>query len=170
MKGVPVSIVVAMARNRVIGREGGLPWRLSDDLRWFKRVTLGKPVVMGRATWDSIGRPLPGRDNVVLSRREGFAPEGAVVAPSLDDALALAQAAAAEAGSSEVCVIGGGAVYEQALARTDRLYLTVVEAEMAGDTVFPTLDPAEWAVRVEGRITPDERNDHPARIEVWERR
>ena len=167
---LPVILVAAMAENRVIGRDGGLPWRLSDDLKHFKRVTEGRPVVMGRATWDSIGRPLPGRINVVLSRDEGFAPLGAVPARSLGEALSLAEDFAREEGADAVCVIGGGKVYEQALGGAQALWLTVVEAEVQGDTVFPALDPKAWDVTVEGRIEPDARNDHPARIERWVRR
>ena len=167
---LPVHLVVAMAENRVIGRDGDLPWRLSGDLKHFKRVTMGKPVVMGRATWDSIGRPLPGRTNIVLSRNEGFAPLGAVPARTMGEALSLAEDFAREEDADAVCVIGGGKVYEQALPWADVIWLTVVEAEVQGDTVFPALDPEDWTVSVEGRIEPDARNDHPARIERWVRR
>ena len=167
---LPVTLVVAMAENRVIGREGGLPWRLSDDLKHFKRVTEGKPVVMGRTTYESIGRPLPGRTNIVLSRNEGYAPMGVVPARDLGEALSLADDFAREEGAEEVCVIGGGTIYEQALPWARTIWLTVVEAEVAGDTSFPALDPDAWDVEVTGRIAPDDRNDHPARIERWTRR
>ena len=166
---LPVTLVVAMAENRVIGRDGELPWRLSGDLKHFKAVTLGKPVVMGRRTYASIGRPLPGRTNIVLSRDEGFAPTGVVPARTLGEALSLADDFAREEGADEVCVIGGGRVYEQALPWARTIWLTVVEADVEGDTVFPALDPAEWDVTVTGRIEPDARNDHPARIERWVR-
>ena len=167
---LPVTLVVAMAQNRVIGREGGLPWRLSDDLKHFKRVTDGKPVVMGRTTYESIGRPLPNRTNIVLSRNEAYAPMGVVPARTMGEALSLAEDFARETGADEVCVIGGGTIYEQALPWARTIWLTVVEAEVAGDTVFPPLDADEWDVTVEDRIAPDERNDHPARIERWTRR
>lgn len=167
---LPVTLVVAMAQNRVIGRDGDLPWRLSDDLKHFKRITDGKPVIMGRRTYESIGRPLPGRTNIVLSRDESYAPVGIVPARTMGEALSLAEDFAREAGAAEVCVIGGGKIYEQALPWARTILLTVVEAEVAGDTVFPALDPGEWDVTVEGRIEPDARNDHPARIERWTRR
>ena len=167
---LPVTLVVAMAQNRVIGREGGLPWRLSDDLKHFKRVTDGKPVIMGRTTYESIGRPLPNRTNIVLSRNEAYAPMGVVPARTMGEALSLAEDFARETGADEVCVIGGGTIYEQALPWARTIWLTVVEAEVAGDTVFPPLDADEWDVTVEDRIAPDERNDHPARIERWTRR
>ena len=167
---LPVTLVVAMAENRVIGRGGGLPWRLSGDLAHFKRVTLGRPVVMGRATWESIGRPLPGRVNIVLSRNEGFAPLGAVPARTMGEALSLAEDFAREEDADAVCVIGGGEVYEQALPWADAIWMTVVEAAVQGDTAFPALDASEWAVSLAGRIEPDARNDHPARIERWVRK
>lgn len=167
---LPIVLVVAMAQTRVIGRDGDLPWRLSDDLKHFKQVTTGRPVVMGRATWESIGRPLPGRTNIVLSRNERFAPLGAVPARTMGEALSLAEDFAREEDADAVCVIGGGTIYAQALPWAQQIWLTVVEAEVQGDTVFPALDPGEWDVTEAGRIEPDERNDHPARIEHWVRK
>jgi dihydrofolate reductase len=137
-----VSIVVAAAANGVIGRENRLPWHLPEDLAHFKRLTLGHPVVMGRKTFDSIlrslGKPLPGRQNVVVSRQAGLALPGAVVVPSLEAGLA------ATADAAEVFVIGGAEVYRLALATADRVYLTEIEAVFEGDATFPTLDPAAW--------------------------
>ena len=133
-----ISLVVAMARNRVIGASGRLPWHLPDDLKRFKKLTLGGSIVMGRRTHDSIGRPLPGRRNIVVTRRAGASFAGCEVAHSLDEALALAGDA------PEVFVIGGAELYRLALPRADRLYLTLVDAEYPGDTVFPELDPADW--------------------------
>ncbi|WP_221400898.1 dihydrofolate reductase [Parvularcula dongshanensis] len=159
-----------MAENRVIGRDGGLPWRMSGDLKWFKEVTLGKPVIMGRTTYESIGRPLPGRENIVLSRQTDFAPGGVQVASTIEDGLALANEWGAETGADEVCVIGGGAVYAEALPRADRIYLTVIEAEVEGDTRFPPLDEADWTVTPLRRVASDGRNDHDARIERWDRK
>jgi dihydrofolate reductase len=128
-----VSIVVAVAANGVIGRDGGLPWRLPADLRFFKRVTMGHHLIMGRKTWDSIGRPLPGRTMVVLTRDPSAAFPGAAVAHALPEALALAQAA----GDSEACVIGGAEVFALALPLADRLHLTRVHAHVEGDVGFP---------------------------------
>jgi dihydrofolate reductase len=132
-----IAIVVAVAKNNVIGRQNALPWRLPDDLRRFKALTLGKPVVMGRKTFDSIGKPLPGRQNIVLSRQPQFAIDGCTVCASLDDALAVATSA------EEICVIGGEAIFRAALPRTERLYLTQVHANVEGDVFFPELS-GEW--------------------------
>ena len=136
-----VSLIVAMAENRVIGNAGELPWRLAADLAYFKRITMGKPVVMGRKTWEAIGRPLPGRKNIVVTRNQAFAAEGAVVVHSLDAALDLVGSAP---GAEEVMVIGGEEIYRLALPRADRIYLTEVDLAPAGDARFPDLGPAVW--------------------------
>lgn len=133
-----ISLVAALARNRVIGRDGALPWHLPEDLRHFKALTLGHPVVMGRRTWESIGRPLPGRRNVVITRQDGYAATGAEVFRDLDSALQ------ALAGAAEVFVIGGGEVYAAALPLADRLHLTELHAEVPGDALFPRFDPDDW--------------------------
>ena len=134
-----------MARNRVIGRDGDLPWRLPEDLKRFKAVTLGKPVVMGRRTWESLPRkPLPGRPNFVVTRQKGFNAEGAVCCRDLDSALSAAGATAAAIGADEVCLIGGGTLYAEALSRADRIDLTEIDLEPDGDTLFPDLPAAEW--------------------------
>ncbi len=151
---VIVSLVVAMAENRVIGRDGGLPWRLPDDLKHFKRLTVDHTVIMGRKTFDEVGRPLANRRNVVISRNPAFRPEGVTVVPSLDEAIALA------AGEQQVFVIGGGEIYRQALARADRLYLTIVHAAVEGDTTFPSLDQSAWALESEEFHPVDERHPH----------
>lgn len=142
--GVPVALILARADNGVIGRAGGLPWHLSGDLRFFKAQTIGKPVVMGRKTYQSIGKPLPGRPNLVITRDAGFRPDGVEVCADVTAALARAQELARESGASEVMVIGGGQIYAHTLALADRIYLTEVHARPQGDTVFPALDPAEW--------------------------
>ena len=134
-----MSFVVAVSRNGVIGREGALPWHISSDLRRFKEITMGKPVIMGRKTWDSLPRkPLPGRRNIVITRQPGFAAEGAETATTPEDALRLAGDA------PEVAVIGGGEIYRLFWPAADRLYLTEVDLEIEGDTHFPAVDPAEW--------------------------
>ena len=165
---IPVALVVAVAENGVIGRDGGLPWRMSSDLRWFKQITMGKPVVMGRTTYESIGRPLPGRPNVVMTRQPGFAPDGVTIAASWPDALSAARRLAGEAGAGEVCVIGGAQVYAAALPDADVIYLTRIEAAVAGDTALP-LEPDGWRAEVLARIEPGPKDDHPARIERWAR-
>lgn len=157
-----LSIVVALDRNGVIGRDGALPWRLPADLQRFKAITMGKPIVMGRRTHASIGRPLPGRRNVVLSRQPGFEAPGCVVYASLDDALAALDA-------PEVMIVGGAALYAEALPRASRLYLTEVNAEVSGDTRFPPFDRGDWReVSAESRAA-DARNAHDCTFRVLER-
>ncbi|HET6583876.1 MAG TPA: dihydrofolate reductase [Nannocystaceae bacterium] len=134
-----VALIAAVADNGVIGRNGGLPWRIPADLKWFRERTMGHHIVMGRNTWESIGRPLPGRTNVVVSRRLA-ATSGATVVEGLAAALALATAA----GDDEAFVIGGAELYRSALPTADRIYLTRVHAQVDGDTWFPALDPAAW--------------------------
>ena len=149
-----ISIIVAAAENGVIGSDNRLPWHLSDDLKRFKALSLGKPVVMGRRTFESIGRPLPGRTNIVVSRQAGLAIEGAVVVNSLDAALAAAGAA------PEVVVIGGADIFRQALPRTDTIHLTRVHARVAGDVLFPQIDPAVWRETAVEHHAADERHQY----------
>lgn len=166
-----VSLVVARGSNGVIGREGALPWRLASDLALFKATTLGKPVVMGRRTWDGLPRkPLPGRAAFVLSRDGAFEPQGAVVDADFADLLDMAREQAADEGGDEVCVIGGAAVYALALPRARRLHLTEVDAAPEGDTLFPPLDEARWTeVRREPHPA-SEGDDHAFTYRVLERR
>ncbi len=141
---VSVAIIAAVAENGVIGHDNDMPWRLPSDLKHFKAVTLGKPVVMGRRTFQSIGRPLPGRPNIVVSRNGDFSAEGIEVVSSLEAGLERGRALAAEAGAGEVMVIGGGNLYAQAMGVADRLYITEVHARPEGDTRFPEIDTAYW--------------------------
>ena len=146
---------VARGRNGVIGHEGGLPWRLSSDLKLFKAVTLGKPVIMGRKTWESLPRrPLPERLNLVLSRDGSFEAEGAVVCERFEEALDIGREQAADDGVDEVCVIGGAALFALALPRARRLYVTEVDAAPEGDAFMPPFDEADW--------TEVRREAHPA--------
>ncbi|TNF35149.1 MAG: dihydrofolate reductase [Gammaproteobacteria bacterium] len=161
-----VALIVGMAENGVIGRDNTLPWHLPADLQYFKRMTLGKPIIMGRKTFESIGRPLPGRTNIVLTRQPGFAPAGVVVAANLDEALRLGQAQAARDGADEVMVIGGAAVYAEALPVADRLYITRVHLSPEGDARFPEPDPRQWQ-RLSAEPAPDQA---PCTFERWERK
>ena len=140
-----ISVIVAVADNGVIGRNNTLPWHLPEDLRYFKRVTMGKPIVMGRKTFESIGRSLPGRTNIVISRDPGFAAPGIEVVASLEAALQLAASAAGAEESAEVVVIGGAEIYRLAIPRADRLYVTEVHAVPEGDAVLPAVAWDEWA-------------------------
>ena len=137
---VKVSLIVAAATNNVIGRDGGFPWHLSEDLKRFKRLTMGKPIIMGRLTYESIGKPLPDRRNIVISSRDDLEIEGCEVVATPDDALELA------AGADEIMVIGGGKVYEKLLPVADRIYMTRVNASPDGDTFFPEISSEEWQV------------------------
>lgn len=163
-----LSAIVAMDLNGVIGRGNALPWRLSADLKRFRRLTTGKPVIMGRHTYESIGRPLPERTNIVVSRSLAEAPAGCLLARSLDEALALANAHLGP--DEEALVIGGAALYAEALPRLDRVYLTVVRARVEGDTRIPPFAPASWRECGEREELPaDEKNDHATRFVVLER-
>ncbi len=139
-----LSIIVAAAENGVIGRNNALPWHLSEDLQYFKRVTMGKPIVMGRKTFESIGRPLPGRTNIVISRNPDFTHEGVKVAASLTAALEMAEDVALIDGADELMVIGGAQIYAEAFASAQRLYLTQVHAEVEGDAYLPPVDWSRW--------------------------
>ncbi|WPC04932.1 dihydrofolate reductase [Pseudomonas benzenivorans] len=143
-KTLPLCLIAALAQNRVIGRDNQLPWHLPADLKHFKALTLGKPIIMGRKTWDSLGRPLPGRLNLVVSRQPGLALAGAEVFASLDAAIARADQWAREQGVDELMLIGGAQLYAQALGQAERLYLTRVALEPEGDAWFPEFDPAPW--------------------------
>lgn len=147
-----ISLIVAMSENGVIGRGGGLPWHLPKDLQHFKRITVDHTVIMGRKTFEEVKRPLANRRNVVISRSPGFRPHGVTVVPSLEEALALG------ATETEVFVIGGGEIFRLALPRADRLYLTIVHAQLAGDTYFPAFDSAAWALDDEERHGADEKH------------
>jgi dihydrofolate reductase len=150
-----ISLVVAVSRNGVIGRDGGLPWRLQSDLKHFKATTIGKPVIMGRKTWDGLPRkPLPGRRNLVITRQEDFKAEGAEVAHTLGEALKLAD----NDPQPEICVIGGGEIFREALPLAGRLHLTLVECEVDGDTFFPVINESEWteAARIHSEAGPQD--------------
>lgn len=157
------SLIVALAENRVIGRDGRLPWHLSDDLRRFKQLTMGHTIVMGRKTFESIGRPLPGRTSIVVTRQPDYHPPGVIVAGSLDDALRLA------ADAAELFYVGGGEIYRQVLTLVERIYMTRVDAQVTGDTVFPELAPDEWRLVERAEHAADEKNDFPFSFLVYER-
>ena len=165
-----ISLVVAVTRNNVIGRDGGLPWRLSTDLKRFKALTIGKPTVMGRVCYDSIGKPLPNRPNIVITRNRDFAPGDVIVVHSLEEALERAEAEARKLGVDEIAVIGGGVVYREAMDRATLLHVTHVEAEIEGDTFFPQIDPDIWEAGPTETIPPGEKDDYPTRFVTYRRR
>ena len=165
-----ISLVVAVAENGVIGVRGGLPWRIKADLKRFRSVTMGKPIVMGRKTFDSIGRVLDGRDNIVVTRRAETVPEGVLLARSVDEALKLAEACARRRGVDEVCVIGGEALFRDTLPLAERLYVTHVAAAPEGDVFFPAISPADWAERSRETLPASQGDSATATYVIYERR
>lgn len=166
---VALAVIVAVADNGVIGRNNSLPWHLPEDLRYFKRVTLGKPVVMGRKTFESIGRPLPGRANIVITRSHEWSVDGASVVNSLDEALRLAADIAALDGTDELMVIGGAEIYTNAIPLAQRLYLTQVHADVEGDARLPEIDWSRWREVSRERFAASEDNPYDYSFVVFER-
>ncbi len=162
MSEVKLALIAAMARNRVIGRDNAMPWHLPEDLRYFKATTLGKPIVMGRKTFDSLGRPLPSRTNIVVSRQPDLTLEGAQVFASIDAALSAARQQAQADGVDEVMVIGGDNLYRQTLERADRIYLTRIDSEPEGDAWFPDFDEQAWTLGSERAVGSGE--GYPAHV------
>jgi len=161
-----VSIIAAVSENGVIGWEGGVPWRLRDDLKWFKTVTMGHHLIFGRTTFEVVGKPLPGREIIVLSRNPAYTQPHCLVANSLQAALALA----ANRGEGEVFVGGGSQVYRPALPIAGRMYLTRVHARVAGDTFFPSFDASGWTVTEEWGVEASARNEYPFTVQILERK
>ena len=168
---IPAAGPIARARNGVIGRDGTLPWRLKSDLAIFRAITMGKPVIMGRKTWESLPRrPLVGRTNIVLSRDGSFEPVGAVVCEDFSEAVAIAREQAEEDGAKEVCVIGGASLFALALPRAGRVYLTEVEAEVEGDVVLAGFDESAWVETRSERHEASEVDEYAFTTRVLERR
>lgn len=159
-----ISLVVAAATNNTIGIDGKLPWHLPNDMKHFKNVTWGMPVIMGRKTFESLGKPLPGRKNIVITRQPGWKKEGVVVVKSIEDALFVAR----ETDAKEVMVIGGGEIYKVLYEKAKRIYMTRVEAEPAGDTFFPSIDQ-QWFLVSQKNHEADEKNAYNYSFQEWER-
>ena len=154
-----VSLIAAASENNVIGRDGGLPWHLPDDLQFFKRKTTGHPIIMGRKTFESFGaKPLPDRDNIIITRDRHYKAEGCTISPSLDEAILLAQRSGS---SEEIFIIGGGEIYTQAMAIADRIYLTRVHIDIEGDVFFPEIDETVWEEVGREEHKADDRHDVP---------
>ena len=166
---VRISLIVAVADNGIIGANGGLPWRMSSDLKTFRRLTMGKPVVMGRKTFLTLKKPLDGRDNIVVSRDPSFEAAGITVVGSVDDALIVARTLARTSGADEVMVIGGAEIYKAVLPRATRIYWTEVHAKPDGDVAFPALDQSEWTEVSSEPLAKGERDDHAATLRVLDR-
>lgn len=165
-----VVLVVAAARNGVIGSDGAMPWRLSTDLKRFKALTLGKPIIMGRKTFQSIGKALPGRRNIVITRDAGFSAPDVEAVASVEAALSLGRNHALAHDVDEVCVIGGGEIYRQALPIADRVYLTRVDCEPDGDTYFPQMDDNIWVVEEESAHAAGANDDVATRFVIYRRK
>ena len=167
MRTPRIDIVAAVAANNVIGANGGLPFKLSTDLKRFKALTIGKPVIMGRKTFESIGKPLPGRINIVISRQPDYAPDGVISARSLNEAIRIATAATMANDAEAVCILGGGEIYAQALMRADRLLITHVEGEVEGDTVFPDINLLQFEAGPAEFVPQGEKDSHASRYVVY---
>lgn len=165
-----ISMIAAVARNGVIGRDNDLPWHMSTDLKRFKAMTMGKPLVIGRKNLESFPRLLPGRPHVVITRDQSYAREGVHVVHSFEAAIAKASALAAELGVDEICIVGGGEIYRLGMPVADVLHITHLEAEIEGDTVFPDIDPAIWEAEQVGRMEAGEKDDYSARFVTYSRR
>lgn len=158
-----ISIITAMDNNRLIGKENGLPWKIPADLQFFKKVTMSKPIVMGRKTFESIGRPLPGRKNIIITRDNDYTADGCEVVYSIDQAVSLAGHV------DEVMVIGGANIYQQFITQADRLYLTIVHGEFSGDAWFPEIDFSQWQLAEKEDHKADEKNESDYSFEVYDR-
>jgi len=165
-----IAMIAAVARNGVIGADGGMPWHIPSDFRHFKRTTMGKPMVMGRKQFESVGRPLPGRTNIVVTRQPGYQPEGVVVISDLDAAIDHASTIATADGAAEVMIVGGGEIYRQAMERADVLYISHVGMDADGDVSFPPIDPETWIVAGQWPTEPLERDEAAYSIKVYRRR
>jgi dihydrofolate reductase len=164
-----ISIVVAVADNGVIGRDGGLPWRISSDLKTFRRLTMGKPLIMGRRTFQSLKKPLDGRDNIVVTTNPGYRPEGALMTADFDSAIALGRSCAKERGVDEIAIVGGTAVFAAALPIATRIYKTEVHGAPAGDAHFPDVDWSQWREVSREELPQGPNDDHRATLVVLDR-
>lgn len=160
-----ISLIVAASTNNVIGKDGKMPWHLPNDLKYFKNRTWAMPVIMGRKTFESMGKPLKGRKNIIITRQKDYKPEGATAVQSLGDAIAAAK----EMDVKEIFIIGGGEIYKMAWEKATRIYLTSVQLETTGDTFFPTIEAKDWQLTQEKKNDSDEKNLYPHSFQTWER-
>jgi dihydrofolate reductase len=160
-----ISIIVAAATNNAIGKDGKMPWHLPNDLKHFKNITWAMPVIMGRKTFESIGKPLPGRKNIVITRQPSWTAPGVVAVKSIEDALFIAK----EADAAEAMIVGGGEIYKAVMDKAKRIYMTRVDAAPEGDTFFPAINADQWCLVSQQRHEADEKNDYNHSFETWER-
>lgn len=167
---IRIAMIVGVAENGVIGSNQTIPWRIPSDMAFFKRTTMGKPIVMGRKQYETVGRPLPGRSNIVVTRQAGYQPEGVEVVASIEAALEKAAGIAAEDGVDEIMIIGGGELYAQLIDRADRLYVSHVDLAPEGDVRFPPIDPAIWEIVDLPEVQPSPKDEARYRVKVYARR
>ena len=165
-----IAMIVGVAENGVIGSAQTIPWRIPSDMQFFKRTTMGKPVVMGRKQYETVGRPLPGRTNIVVTRQPGYQPDGVLVFHSIEAALAKAEEIAEADGVDEIMIIGGGELYAQLMPQADRLYVSHIDLAPEGDVRFPVIDQAIWAIVDLPEVEPSPKDDAAYRVKVYERR
>ncbi|WP_221564807.1 dihydrofolate reductase [Alkalihalobacillus sp. TS-13] len=157
-----ISLLLAMGKNRVMGKDNDLPWHLPEDLKWFKRVSSGHTIIMGRKTYESIGKPLPNRKNVIVTNDKNYEAEGCVVTHSLDEAL--------RQDGEELIIIGGAEIFKQVLEKTSRIYLTYIDEEFEGDTYFPDLDESKWEMKSKEKGIKDEKNPYDYYFIIYDRK
>ncbi len=163
-------MIAGVAENGVIGNDQTIPWRVPSDMAFFKQTTMGKPIVMGRKQYETVGKPLPGRTNIVVTRQRGYQPDGVLVFHDVDAALEKAREVAAADGVDEIMIIGGGELYGQLMDRADRLYITHIDLAPTGDVRFPAIAPEQWTVADLPEVTPSPRDEASYRVKVYERR
>lgn len=168
-KPIAISLIAAVARNSVIGASQAIPWRIPSDFAWFKQTTMGKPMIMGRKQFETFAKPLPGRPHIVVTRQPDYTPDGVIVCHSLADALEEARNMAQTLGVDEIMVIGGGDIYAQALPQADRLYISHVALEPAGDVVFPPIAPETWCIVSKPEVPRSPKDEAEYTIAVYER-
>jgi len=167
---VRIAMIAGVAENGVIGSDQTIPWRVPSDMAFFKKTTLGKPIIMGRKQYETVGKPLPGRTNIVITRQQDYQPEGVLVVHDIDAALARAQEIAVADGVDEIMIIGGGELYAQMMERADRLYITHIDLSPDGDVRFPAITPEKWSVVDLPEVAPSPKDEASYRVKVYERR
>ena len=166
---IKIAMIAGVAKNGVIGSAQTIPWRIPSDFAFFKRTTMGKPIIMGRKQFETVGKPLPGRTNIVVTRQSGYQPEGVLVFSTIDAALEKAREIAEADGVDEIMIIGGGDIYAQLMSRADRLYISHIELSPEGDVVFPAIAPEQWIVVDTPDIVPSPKDEARYRVNVYER-
>ncbi|KKC30951.1 dihydrofolate reductase [Devosia psychrophila] len=167
---ITIAMIAGVAENGVIGSEQSIPWRVPSDMAFFKRTTMGKPIVMGRKQFETVGKPLPGRTNIVITRQQGYQPEGVLVCHSVEHAVKKAREIALADGADEIMIIGGGELYAQLMPRAERLYISHIDLSPAGDVRFPAIKPEEWAVVDLPEVAPSPNDEASYRVKVYARR